>query len=52
MALRENDLPVHAKHFKDGYPLCWDMDEMGTFEASFDEGDVTCPDCRKIMEDD
>lgn len=52
MALSELDLPIHAKHYKDGYPLCWTMDQEGLFEASFNESDVTCQDCVDYMEED
>lgn len=49
--LQEVDLPVHVKHYLDGYPLCWPMDKMGTFEASFDERDVTCKECIAILQE-
>jgi hypothetical protein len=49
--LTPNDLPVHAKHYKDGYPLCWPLDKNGTFEGSWDEKDVTCKDCIQYMKE-
>ena len=45
MPLEEVVLPIHAKHFKDGYPLCWDEGQMGLFEGSWDDSLVTCKDC-------
>jgi hypothetical protein len=51
MPLEEVTLPVHAKHYKDGYPLCWPMDKMGTFEASFNDTDVTCKECLMYLEE-
>lgn len=41
--------PIHLKHFKDGYPLCWPMDKDGSFEGSFDEKEVDCSECLKIL---
>jgi hypothetical protein len=51
MGLLELHLLVHAKHWKDGFPLCWG-DETGTFEASWDDTEVTCPDCINYMKED
>lgn len=51
MPLSENNLIVHSKHFKDGYPLCWSMDRMGTFEGSYDEGAVTFKKCIKLLQE-
>lgn len=51
MGLEEKDLPIHAKRFKDGYPICWPIDKMGLFEGSFDEGEVTCLDCITYMKE-
>lgn len=45
MGVVEPDIPVHAKHYKDGFPLCWKENQKGLFEASYNEGEVTCPDC-------
>ncbi len=47
LLLRDNE--VHLRHFKDGYPLCWDMDQDGEFEGSYDEKDVTCPECPRYL---
>lgn len=47
----ELNIPVHAKHFKDGYPLCWPMDQEGLFEGTWDDAQVTCPECLKCLED-
>lgn len=41
--------PVHVAHFLDGYPLCWPMDLDGTFTATRNDAEVTCPDCRAIL---
>lgn len=49
MPLWELDLVVHSKHFKDGYPLCWDEGQEGVFEGTWDESQVTCADCIKYM---
>lgn len=40
---------VHLRHFKDGYPLCWDYDQDGEFEGSYEDEDVTCKECLKHM---
>jgi hypothetical protein len=48
----ELDLPVHAKHFKDGFPLCWPMEQEGLFEGTWDDTQVNCPDCLKILEEE
>jgi hypothetical protein len=45
-------VPVHLRHFSDGYPLCWDQDREGSFIGAYDEGRVTCPDCLKALADD
>jgi hypothetical protein len=47
--LHNSESVVHSKHFKDGFPLCWSQDREGVFEGSYDDADVTCPDCRKHM---
>lgn len=52
MPLTENNLLVHAKHYKDGFPLCWDEGESGTFESSWDDTEVTCKDCITYMKED
>lgn len=52
MPLEEVVLPIHAKHFKDGYPLCWDEDTRWTvFEASWDDAKVTCEKCIIYMQE-
>jgi hypothetical protein len=38
-------LPIHAKHYYDGFPLCWGLETEGIFEATFDDAEVTCSDC-------
>lgn len=48
----ELDLPVHAKHFKDGYPLCWDVDQEGLFEGTWDDTEVTCDECLDYMKEE
>lgn len=45
MPLMELHLVVHAKHFKDGFPLCWDEKQEGLFEGTWDDSLVTCKDC-------
>lgn len=52
MGLIDLNLAVHAKHYKDGYPLCWPMDQVGTFEASYNDGEVTCKDCIVYLQED
>lgn len=52
MGVFEVDLPIHAKHYKDGFPLCWPMAQEGLFEGTWDEGAVTCPDCIDYMKED
>lgn len=37
--------PVHYKHFKDGYPLCWSQDQDGPFQGSYEDHEVTCKEC-------
>lgn len=51
MPLSENNLIIHVKNFKDGWPLCWSMDKMGTFEGSFNEAETTCTDCIEILKE-
>lgn len=51
MPLIETNLPIHAKHFKDGFPLCWDEGEMGTFEGTWDDTQVTCEKCKYYLEE-
>ena len=46
MPLFEASEIVHAKHYKDGYPLCWDMDQDGMFQGSWDDTEVTCQACK------
>lgn len=43
--------PVHAKHYKDGYPLCWGIEETGIFEATYNEAEVTCEACLDYMKE-
>ncbi len=52
MGLAELMLPVHAKHYKDGYPLCWPMDQEGTFEGTWNDGEVTCRECITYMQEE
>jgi hypothetical protein len=52
MPLSPNDLLVHAKHYKDGYPLCWELNQEGTFEASWDDTDVTCEECLEYLKEE
>jgi len=41
---------VHWKHYLDGWPLCWDQDEIGSFEGTKEQSEVTCPDCKTELE--
>lgn len=51
MLLGKKELLVHWKHFLDGYPICWRNGEMGTFEGTRDEQEVTCPACLIFLEE-
>lgn len=51
MGLVKENTVIHVKHFKDGYPLCWDMDQTGTFEGSWNDAEVTCPKCIKHLQE-
>lgn len=42
---------IHLAHFLDGYPLCWPQTQEGEFEATAEEDDVTCNDCRRYLDD-
>lgn len=41
--------PIHMRHFRDGYPLCWTLDQDGPFVGSFVDSDVTCPECLRHL---
>lgn len=43
--------PIHLKHFKDGYPLCWPQDKDGDFKGTWLEENVTCPECIKLSKE-
>lgn len=43
---------IHLAHFKDGYPLCWSMDQDGPHTSTFKEEDVTCEACLSYMKED
>lgn len=45
------DEPVHKRHFQDGFPLCWDQHQDGTYKATSKEAEVTCPECINYMKD-
>lgn len=51
MGLFELNAPVHAKHYKNGYPLCWPMDREGLFEATWNEAEITCKQCLAYMKE-
>lgn len=51
MPLWELDLWVHLKDRTDGYPMCWSKGRMGLFEAAWNEADVTCPVCKRILKE-
>lgn len=51
MGIKRVDLPVHWKHFLDGFPLCWASDEIGTFEGTRKEAEVTCEDCLTYLKE-
>lgn len=42
---------VHVRHYLDGYPLCWPMDKEGEFNVSEYDQQITCPECKKILEE-
>lgn len=42
---------VHSAHFHDGYPLCWTYDDDGPHVSSYNDSEVTCPDCLGYMRD-
>lgn len=44
------DEEVHLRHFYDGYPLCWTYEQDGEFVGSYEEDEVTCPECRRYMD--
>lgn len=43
---------VHLRHFKDGYPLCWPLEQEGSFRGSYKEGETTCKKCLAALEDE
>lgn len=51
MPLGEVQLLVHWKHFLDGYPICWNLEQMGVFEGTRIESEVTCPSCIKFLKE-
>jgi hypothetical protein len=51
MGLEEMNLVVHVKHFQDGFPLCWGVGQTGTFEASWNEAEITCQACLTYLKE-
>ena len=52
MLVGKKVLYIHWKHFLDGFPICWPMDQTGPFEGTRNETEVTCPECIKFLEDE
>lgn len=42
---------IHKRHFQDGFPLCWTINQTGNYKATSKESEVTCPDCKRHMKD-
>ena len=43
---------VHMLDCKDGYPICWPVAEVDYFVGSYNDHQITCPECLEIMREE